>query len=883
MPIVAMPDGKRVNFPDTMGKDEIRSIILRKYPNLSKDSNRLDPQIMKAAQESKQSDADFLKGLYQGGTFGFGDELLSAGLGAYEAATTDKSFGRAYDEYLSDARKLNKEREERSPIASLGGEVVGSIGIAIAATPLKFAEWLQKGNRLQKIAKTGATAAGSGALYGFGSGEGGFTPRTESGLTTGAISGLAGGALSSFTTLPATVNNLKNWAVDKFTKSRATQKAETKIASLLDEPEKALENLQQESVANLRASQKMDDPFLKAVEQKLANENPQLAREFEKMDTANKSMLLDEIRKVGGDVDVDVVKDIISDKRVQFANKVDDLLNTYTNNATNKLKNVDPVLRKQEASLVARDELEKALGEAKKVESEKWSNVIDEPINTNDLKDFYSDFVKTIPKAQRGDIPEVAKNLLKSKGGYKEAESVKEIYGLRKKLSEEARMARAEGKFNKARIADELSDSILEAIEFQAPQANEALREAIDFSRIVNQKFTQGEIGKILRPEKFGGDKVAPEITLDKLFTSGGGKAKVGLDKLLEASDTPNTRKAASEYILNKFNEKAVKNGEINLNQANKFIDDNLELLNKFPSLSNDLQSAINASQKLKSFEGKAKNINYSKSLVEKFINAPVEKEFDRLFSLPSQSLKPAIQQLKKQVRGDKSGNAQKALKTSFTDYLIRKSTSGDELVGDTFKSLLNSKQNKIVLNELFDKQELNRFNKLASEIAKIQSKPSQVVQDLVQSTATDNILETFTRVHLAQIGGRLGGGSVGGSFQLANIFSSKGRQFVRDYNQKHGINSLEELLQSEEKLAKLLGDMVQDRDLFNAINQATKGEKAQDVAVKKLHSWMVANGIVAPTLAGNQPLQVEVKPSSYTGETLEEFQQRINRQLNGI
>jgi hypothetical protein len=33
MPIVAMPDGARVSFPDDMPADQIRSLILQKFPD----------------------------------------------------------------------------------------------------------------------------------------------------------------------------------------------------------------------------------------------------------------------------------------------------------------------------------------------------------------------------------------------------------------------------------------------------------------------------------------------------------------------------------------------------------------------------------------------------------------------------------------------------------------------------------------------------------------------------------------------------------------------------------------------------------------------------------------------------------------------------------
>lgn len=72
--------------------------------------------------------------------------------------------------------------------------------------------------------------------------------------------------------------------------------------------------------------------------------------------------------------------------------------------------------------------------------------------------------------------------------------TVQELYGLYRKLGEEAVEARAAGKFNKARIAQELRTSILDDLnKFSASgEVGDSLKLARDFSAELNKKIHKG-------------------------------------------------------------------------------------------------------------------------------------------------------------------------------------------------------------------------------------------------------------------------------------------------------------------------------------------------------------------------------------------------------
>lgn len=120
----------------------------------------------------------------QGITLGFGDELaaglftpIEMGMQAYRGDPV--SVGGAYNAALDKTRGNLRDARENNPKAAMAGELAGAAMIPGMAT----------GGTLKTIAQ----GAGTGAAYGFGSGEGGVDERLSSAAIGGSV-GLAGAA-----------------------------------------------------------------------------------------------------------------------------------------------------------------------------------------------------------------------------------------------------------------------------------------------------------------------------------------------------------------------------------------------------------------------------------------------------------------------------------------------------------------------------------------------------------------------------------------------------------------------------------------------------------------------------------------------------------------
>ncbi len=139
----------------------------------------------------------FVRGVGDGATFGFQDEII-AGLDAAvqplisvpENGSAAPTFGERYDENIANQRAMLKAGQDQNPIASAAGNLVGGIVPALATGGGSATASLAT-----NVAKGAAVGAGYGGLYGLGSAEGDVVDRLPEAATGAALGGLVGGAL----------------------------------------------------------------------------------------------------------------------------------------------------------------------------------------------------------------------------------------------------------------------------------------------------------------------------------------------------------------------------------------------------------------------------------------------------------------------------------------------------------------------------------------------------------------------------------------------------------------------------------------------------------------------------------------------------------------
>lgn len=169
------PDAVKARATKEFGKP-IKALDGGRGPSApSADDNYLD----EAIQKSKPDGAipTFLRGVVQGATANFGDEIVAGG----KSATGDGT----YDANLADERQRTRADAQEHPIADITGNIVGAI-----AGPGRY---LKKAKGAIDAIKQGGIM---GAIYGFGQGEDGLKNRGLS-AAAGTVLGLGTGAVTS--------------------------------------------------------------------------------------------------------------------------------------------------------------------------------------------------------------------------------------------------------------------------------------------------------------------------------------------------------------------------------------------------------------------------------------------------------------------------------------------------------------------------------------------------------------------------------------------------------------------------------------------------------------------------------------------------------------
>jgi hypothetical protein len=182
-----LADGTVLQFPD--GTDP--AIIQATVKKLMAGGDMAKPE-----QTAGEAWKGFNDSVEQGASFGFMDEInagIRSGIrGVHNLATgKDADFGGNYDRALADERGDFKAFEEAHPVIATGANIVGGL---ISSIPMAGTAMGGK-TALGVIGRAAATGAGTGAVSGFGAGEGGFDDRAISAGRGAAVGGVIGAGL----------------------------------------------------------------------------------------------------------------------------------------------------------------------------------------------------------------------------------------------------------------------------------------------------------------------------------------------------------------------------------------------------------------------------------------------------------------------------------------------------------------------------------------------------------------------------------------------------------------------------------------------------------------------------------------------------------------
>jgi len=689
---------------------------------------------------------------------------------------------------------------------------------------------------------------------GMGTGRGIAEEATESpAIQTGAelVGGIMGGIIPSV--MPTTLayryggTFLRRLSVP-FTKAGQRYRAGMHLKGMVSDSDKAATTIMDRTIGDLPPAVQSGEKKLAALYKNVAAMDP--TTESETIERISESIikLEGEMRKLGYG-SPEALADLTRKRVAAIELSMDNRIMRAMDTAQKKLDDLPFARRYAEESRIVRDELDKVRQLYKLNEQKKWAKVPKNfEVGFDNTREKFRDILKDLSVAQQVDIPTpLHTNPIITNKKLTQTQ-LKEMQGLRSKLLEVSRQARKDNQWNKARIADEVADAILEDIDKASLKgidtASSNLRAALAATKQYKTRFESGITGKILGYDRTGAPTIPPDLTLDVSIGRMGERGAIDISKIVV---TPQARRATERYLARSYTDFALdKAGSIDPVKSSRWIKTNEAILDQFPELRTQLQDVANAQQlavKTKAIMTARKEAlrNPAVSISAKFLNsANLHATIETVLKSPDPA--KMTSQLVRQARKDPTGLALEGLRAGFIDNLMENATRGpfNEIGEQTLsgRSLLHFiRTNESTLSKVFSISQITRIRRVGMELAKVETynKLSVGKPDLEMRDMASSGLRLFARIAGARIGGRHGKESAGGSLQMAQIYSGKAKQFVTRLTRDRAEEMIKDAILSKDP--QLL------QGLLLPINKPGVADKNLRILGERMNLWLAGAG----------------------------------------
>ena len=576
----------------------------------------------------------------------------------------------------------------------------------------------------------------------------------------------------------------------------------------------------------------------------------------------------------------------------------DDMMDLYVKRATKKAD--DAVRSIPEGDVLSAErsffeQLDLAEDASYKIVRGEWKEVVmDEIVNASPVIDIWKKELQQQSRygANKSRIPSFVterfgsfvknkktKKLEFKKGTFKAEDlTLKDIQDSRSEILQlirEERGITGNKDKNKIRYLNDLQKGLLKILE----NAGEGLqgeaafnfKKAIAATKLHSEKFNRGIVAKILGVDTTGLSRVDPDISITSSLSGRPEKMDVNFKQIEAALDKVETRvpegetaetlfegpDQAKEYIADwiaaKFTQSHIDGGQVNVQSATKFIQQNERVLNRLPDLKKQLENVVatgNTAQfrktRLKNFRSRIQDPKVAKSAMI------IQEDPMKIFSKISGSREPGVEidtiinQVKK---ADDSGEALEGLQQAFIEFLRRESSvgiadqHGHKLIsGFNLTNILDGVDEneglKIVFEKLLTIKQQERVHVIADFARSLDERrrAEAVIDHLIGEKTNENMVSAVGILG-ARIGSVLnsmisklpGIGAGPGAIQVPGIVAQRMRETLRDYTtDPAGSIITKAILQDEGELFKALTTRIRSKEDVVFVN-------------RQLNAWLVS------------------------------------------
>lgn len=419
-----------------------------------------------------------------------------------------------------------------------------------------------------------------------------------------------------------------------------------------EDPAALAQALRENFPAGLTSAQKTGSTALVALEQRLTNESAKFGAESRQMAEQGLSSIRSMIVALEGTGQPEALR-AAAEVRKQYFNT---LLTGLVQEAEGKAVDIASKISKdspQASSTLSNwvgGAIDTALSDARKVETELWSKIPREvgATATNILERHAAIRDQLLPEMP---LPGIVEGFVKRIGEADGNVTSGELLLIRSNTLKLAREAASKGNANEARIYGEFAEAALDDLSAVADRMPE-LDAARQFSRELNDTFTRTFAGATQATTKTGAERIPPELVMRKALGEGREAGALRFKQLSEAMDFlpskglggPQSAEDAAkmldaqERILRLSASEAINptTGRVSAIRLARFVEHNAELLDRFPEVRKQLQSAIGSETLLRDYERIAKGAE--RAIESKAAFARVAK-----FESPSDAIRSAL------------------------------------------------------------------------------------------------------------------------------------------------------------------------------------------------------------------------------------------------
>lgn len=517
------------------------------------------------------------------------------------------------------------------------GEVIGG-GTPAASLPMLAA---RQGVRtaspivnrvIESASRTpGAFATSEGLMLGSAAGFGAAAESYAPGETYTRLGAeVAGGLLNParyIITSSQKAKDLTMAAVSQFSEAGRNSRAASVLHNILkqtgEDPAALAQALRENFPANVTSAQKTGSTALIAIEQRLSNESAKFGEDSRKAAENGLASIRSMIVALEGTGQPEALK-AAAEVRKQYFNT---LLTGLVQRAESRAVEIGSKISKdspQSSSTLSKwasGAIDSALSDARKVESELWSKIPREvPASATNLLERHARIRDQLLPEES--LPAIVEGFVSRMGQDDALVTSGELLRFRSRMLSLAREHSSKGNSNEARIYGEMAESALEDLSAVADRTP-GLNEARQFSRELNDTFTRTFAGDTQATKRTGADRIPPELVMRQALGEGKEAGALRFQQMREAigflpekgMGLPKSAEQVTklldvqERVLRLSASEAINptTGRVSPIRLARYLENNAELLDRFPDVRKQLQSAVRSETELRNIEHIAK------------------------------------------------------------------------------------------------------------------------------------------------------------------------------------------------------------------------------------------------------------------------------------